>query len=78
MRTMLLALCLMAIPAAGAAQEADAGRVIVEVHAERPPEGSMRRGLVPAPDWVLYVGGGLLVAVAAGALAFRLARGRRP
>jgi len=77
MRSVLLAFCLMATPAAGAAQEADAGRVTVEVHTERPPSGSLRRGLVPAPDWLLYVGGGLLVAAAAGALAFRLARGRR-
>jgi len=77
MRSMLLAFILMAIPAAGAAQEPDAGRVTVEVHTERPPEGSMRRGLVPAPDWVLYVGGALLVAAAAGALGYRLARGRK-
>ncbi|MCA9611068.1 MAG: hypothetical protein KC619_35985 [Myxococcales bacterium] len=72
MRRLLLIALLGAMPASAAAQDEDAGAVTVEVHTERPPEGSLRRGVVPAPSWALYAGGGLLVAAAAGALGWRL------
>ncbi|MCB9591240.1 MAG: hypothetical protein H6719_00795 [Sandaracinaceae bacterium] len=77
MRWLVLTALLTALPAAAFAQDEDAGAVTVEVHTERPPAGSMRRGLVPAPGWVLYLGGGLLVVAAGGGLAWRLARARR-
>jgi hypothetical protein len=77
MRRFVLIALLGASPAIAGAQDEDAGAVRVVVHVERPPEGSARRGLLPAPDWALYVGGGLGVAAAGGALAWRLARSRR-
>ncbi len=51
--------------------------VTVEVHTERPPEGTLRRGRLAAPAWAVYVGAGGLLVAAAGALAVRLRRGRR-
>ena len=77
MRWLVLTALLTALPAVALAQDEDAGAVTVEVHTERPPEGSLRRGLVPAPAWLLYVGGGLVVAAAGGALVWRMARTRR-
>ena len=77
MRWLLLTLALLVLSATAAAQdEDDAPVVTVEVHTERPPEGSLRRGVFPAPPWVVYLGGGLLAAGALGALVYRMTRGR--
>ncbi len=72
MRRLLLIALLALLPAGAAAEDEDAGAVTVTVHTERPPEGSLRRGIVPAPGWALYLGGGALVAAAATALLVRI------
>lgn len=68
-----------AFPAASAhAQEdADAGKVRVRTRVVRPPEGSMRRGNLPVPSWLVYALGGLIVVGAGGVLAWRVARKKR-
>ena len=74
----LALLASLALPAPLRAQEApDAGAVIVRSHVERPPEGSLRRGSLDVPGWVVLLGGGAVAALAAGALAYRLGRRRR-
>lgn len=70
-----LALAVLVSPAA--AQEEDAGAARTRTRVIRPPEGSLRRGAFPVPGWVLYVGGGLVVAAAGGALAYRIRKSRR-
>ncbi len=53
-----------------ATAEAPGGR---EVRVVRPPEGSIRRGVLLVPAWTVYLVGGTLTVLAAGAV---LARGR--
>jgi hypothetical protein len=75
----LLACLLVALFAAAAiahAQEADAGGPVTRVRVIRPPEGSLRRGRVQVPGWVLGLGGGAIVVAAAGALVWRASRRR--
>lgn len=55
----------------------DAGTVTVRAHVERAPDGSLRRGRLDVPGWVVVLGGGAIAALAAGALAYRLRRNRR-
>lgn len=73
MRVLLLIATLFALPAIVSAQE-DAGPARVRIHVERPPEGTLRRGVYPVPAWLVYLGGGLVVAGAAGVLVYRIAR----
>ena len=54
----------------------DAGPLRFRTRVERPPEGSLRRGPLSVPGWVVYAGGGLIVVAAAGALAWRIRRDR--
>ncbi|HEY8430910.1 MAG TPA: hypothetical protein VIL20_21170 [Sandaracinaceae bacterium] len=63
--------------AAPATAQQDAGAPALRVRVVRPPEGSMRRGILPVPDWAVYAAGGLLAAVAAGVLAWRTSTRRR-
>ncbi|MBX3276266.1 MAG: hypothetical protein KF729_38795 [Sandaracinaceae bacterium] len=76
MRRLVLIAALCAPGFAGVAN-ADAGAEHVVVHTERPPEGSLRRGLLAVPGWTLYVGGAALALAAGGVLVWRLARSRR-
>lgn len=79
MRAALLTLLLLASLGASVAraQDEDAGAQRTRTRVIRPPEGSLRRGVIPSPDWAVYVGGGLIVAAAAGALAYRVGKKRR-
>ena len=76
MRALLLIAALSLAPAIAIAQP-DAGAARIRTHEERPPEGSLRRGLVGLPRWAVYALGAVIAAGAAGALAHRVARSRR-
>ena len=78
MRMLFLIAALLVLSSVAAAQETDAGARSVRIHEERPPEGSMRRGFFPAPDWAVVLAGSLVAAGAAGVLTYRLVRSRRP
>jgi len=77
MRTLLLIAALFVLPSVAVAQETDAETRSVRIHEERPPEGSLRRGIFPVPDWAVMLAGGLVAAAAAGVLGYRVARSRR-
>jgi hypothetical protein len=66
----------MAASAAAQSSDADAGPVSVRVRVLRPPQGSMRRGVLPAAEWAVYAGGGALVLCAAGWLVWRAIRSK--
>ena len=76
MRALVITLLLLA-SAPAAAQEPDAGVTRVRTRVVRPPEGSMRRGSLPVPGWLVYLGGGVVVLGAGAALAWRLGRKKR-
>lgn len=67
---------LLALAAPAAAQD-EAEPAAPRVRVVRPPEGSMRRGVLPAPEWVFYVCGGWMLAAAAGVLVWRSVTRRR-
>lgn len=71
-----LLLTILAVAAPALAQD-DAGVPAPRVRVVRPPEGSMRRGPLPAPEWVVYAVGGAIVSAAAGFLAWRSLSRRR-
>lgn len=74
-----LMLSVLATPLAGAAQteDADAGATVVRTIAERPPEGSLRRGALPVPAWAVWVAASVVVLGAALGLGYRLGRSKR-
>ncbi len=67
---------LLALAAPAAAQD-EAEPAPPRVRVVRPPEGSMRRGVLPAPEWVFYACGGWMLAAAAGVLVWRSVTRRR-
>lgn len=69
-------LVLFALAAPAAAQD-EAEPPARRVHVVRPPEGSMRRGVLPAPEWAFYACGGWMLAAAAGVLVWRSVTRRR-
>jgi len=72
-----LLLATLAAPLASQAQAASAGASAPQVRTVRPPEGSLRRGALPVPEWVAIAGGSALALAAAGALILRSRSGRR-
>lgn len=73
----LVALLGFGVGVARAQDESEAPTERVHTRVVRPPEGSLRRGPWPVPGWVPYAGGGLVLAAAAGALAYRARKSRR-
>ncbi len=71
----IFAFALFAAMTVASAQDEDAGAPEPEVRERivRPPEGSLRRGSFGVPEWAVYAGAGVLVAIAGGALILRLA-----
>jgi hypothetical protein len=72
-----LAAFLLAAPLASHGQAPDAGAPAPHVRTVRPPEGSLRRGALPVPEWVAIAAGATLAIAAAGALLLRSRSSRR-
>ena len=77
MRAIVLGFVLSLAASSVSAQEGEPPVPAVRTRVERPPEGSMRRGRWGVPSWAVYLGGGLVVASAAGVLARRMLRARK-
>jgi hypothetical protein len=75
-RWLALSVLLAALAAPLASHGQDAGVHAVRARVERPPEGSLRRGALPVPGWVVLAGGATLAVAAAGALLLRSSRKR--
>ncbi len=65
----------LALAAPALAQDGGAPQPVVRV--VRPPEGSMRRGALPAPEWAVYACSGAMIVAAAGVLVWRTLTRRR-
>ena len=68
-----LALCL----AAAAARAQDAGTSGERVRWERPPAGTIERGIYGVPEWVVIAVGALVIAASIATLMASARRGRR-
>jgi len=64
----------LAAPRAARTQDATSATTS---HAERPPAGSWRRGIVPLPAAAVIMMGALIVAAAGAALTWRARKSRR-
>ena len=67
----------MLFPVAAHAQDAGAEAVRTVVQVERAPEGSMRRGALPVPEWAVWAGASIIILGAAVALGYRIGRSKR-
>lgn len=75
----VLGSAVLSAPAPSQAQAAvDAGAPqVVSTRVVRPPEGSMRRGALPVPEWAVWVGASVVILGAALGLGYRLGRSKR-